>query len=460
MEYVWDIFWFIVIVGLLVTVHEFGHFWVARKLGFKVLRFSVGFGKPLFKKVGRAPDHTEYVIASIPLGGYVKMVDEREGAVALSDLPRAFGSKPPWQRILVMLAGPGANFLFAILLLWAMFWAKGVPSFKPAIADVTAGRPAAAAGLRGGDEIRAINGRAVRDQVDSTLGLLDAISGDGVARLQVRGTDGRERDLVIDIQDSDARRKLTEPDELEKGLGFTYWMPVVPAELQSVDPNGPAGKAGLVAGDIVVGLDGTRIRNFLEFKSYVNARPDKDIVLTVSRNGAEFTRRIHTISEVEEGKAVGRMKVGGPQDIEKYVPAEMIKHPGVFASLGAAVGKSWQMTVAQAKFFGRMLTGAFSTKSISGFITIADVAGETARNGPKSFLTLMVLLSLSLGFLNLLPVPILDGGQIVFQLAEWIKGAPLSERTYEVGVRTGLLLLALLMGLALFNDLSGIFAHT
>src|SRR6185436_3794589 len=221
MEYVWDIFWFIVIVGLLVTVHEFGHFWVARKLGFKVLRFSVGFGKPLFKKVGRAPDHTEYVIASIPLGGYVRMVDEREGTVAAADLPRAFGSKPPWQRILVMLAGPGANFLFAILLLWAMFWAKGVPSFKPAIADVTAGRPAAAAGLRGGDEIRAINGRAVRDQVDSTLGLLDAISGDGVARLQVRGTDGRERDLVIDIQDSDARRKLTEPDELEKGLGFT-----------------------------------------------------------------------------------------------------------------------------------------------------------------------------------------------------------------------------------------------
>jgi regulator of sigma E protease len=160
-----------------------------------------------------------------------------------------------------------------------------------------------------------------------------------------------------------------------------------------------------------------------------------------------------------EGKALGRLMVA-PNSIEKYVPPEMIKHPGVFAALGAAVGKSWQMTVAQAKFFGRMLTGAFSTKSISGFITIAGAAGETARNGPKSFLMLMVLLSLSLGFLNLLPVPILDGGQIVFQVAEWIKGSPLSERTYEVGVRTGLFLLALLMGLALFNDLSGIFAHT
>src|SRR3954470_3748609 len=176
MEFGWNLLWFIVGVSLLVTVHEYGHFWVARKLGFKVLRFSVGFGKPLFKKVGRAPDHTEYVIAAIPLGGYVKMVDEREGAVASAGLPRAFGSRPPWQRILVMLAGPGANFLFAILLLWAMFWAEGVPSFKPAIAGVASGMPAASAGLRGGDEIRVINGQAVSDQVDSTLGLLDAIS--------------------------------------------------------------------------------------------------------------------------------------------------------------------------------------------------------------------------------------------------------------------------------------------
>ncbi|HET7811873.1 MAG TPA: RIP metalloprotease RseP [Steroidobacteraceae bacterium] len=460
MELAWSAFWFIVGVGLLVTVHEFGHFWVARKLGFKVLRFSVGFGKPLYKKVGRAPDHTEYVIAAIPLGGYVKMVDEREGAVAPADVPRAFGSRPPWQRILVMLAGPGANFLFAILVLWGLFWAEGVPALKPAIAEVTSGLPAAAAGLRGGDEIRSINGRPVADQVDSTLGLLDAISGRGEARLQVRGPDGRDRELTLDIPDSDARRKLTEPGQLEKGLGFTYWLPVIPAELAAVDPNGPAGKAGLAAGDIVVGLDGARIRNFIEFQSYVNARPDKDIVVTVNRNGAEFTRRIHTIGDVVEGKTVGRMRVEGPHDIEKYVPAEMIKHPGVFAALGDAVGKSWQMTVAQAKFFGRMLTGAFSTKSISGFITIADVAGQTAHRGPKSFLTLMVLLSLSLGFLNLLPVPILDGGQIVFQVVEWIKGSPLSERTYEVGVRTGLFLLALLMGLALFNDLSGILAHT
>jgi len=460
MEIAWNAFWFIVGMGLLVTVHEFGHFWVARKLGFKVLRFSVGFGKPLFKKVGRAPDHTEYVIAAIPLGGYVRMVDEREGTVAAADLPRAFGSKPPWQRILVMLAGPGANFLFAILLLWAMFWAQGVVTFKPSIAQVTAGLPAATAGLRSGDEIRFINGRPVRDQVDSTLGLLDAISDGGEARIEVRGKDGRDRELTLNISDPDARRKLTEPNQLEKGLGITYWMPVVPAELAVVDPNGPAGKAGLLAGDIVVGVDGTRVRNFLEFKSYVNARPDKDIVLTVSRKDTEFTRRVRTVGDVVDGKPLGRLMIEGPQDIEKYFPPEMITHPGVFAALGAAVGKSWQMTVAQAKFFGRMLTGAFSTKSISGFITIADVAGETARSGAKSFLMLMVLLSLSLGFLNLLPVPILDGGQIVFQLAEWIKGSPLSEKTYDFGLRAGLLLLALLMGLALFNDLSGIFAHT
>jgi regulator of sigma E protease len=459
MEIAWNAFWFIVGMGLLVTVHEFGHFWVARKLGFKVLRFSIGFGKPLLKKVGRAPDHTEYVIAAIPLGGYVRMVDEREGNVAAADLPRAFGSKPPWQRILVMLAGPGANFLFAILLLWAMFWAEGVPSYKAEIANVTAGKPAAAAGLRSGDQISSINGRAVDDQVDSTLGLLDAISGGGEAHLQVRGTDGRQRDIRINITDSEARRKLTEPDELEKGLGFTYWMPLVPAELATVDPNGPAGKAGFAAGDIVVGLDGKPIRRFVEFRDFVYAHPDREILVTVSRNGAEFTRRVRTVSDVVDGKPVGRMLVSGP-DVEKYIPADLIRHPGVFEALGAAVAKSWQMTVAQAKFFGRMLTGAFSTKSINGFITIADVAGETARSGAKSFLMLMVLLSLSLGFLNLLPVPILDGGQIVFQLVEWIKGSPLPEKAYDFGLRAGLLLLVLLMGLALFNDLSRVFANT
>ena len=230
-----------------------------------------------------------------------------------------------------------------------------------------------------------------------------------------------------------------------------------------MDEDGPAGKAGLEPGDLIVALDGTPVRSFSEFRSYVIARPDTEILVAVRRDGNEFSRRVRTISDASEGKPVGRLMIAGPDDLEQFMPEEMKvrAEPGVISSLGNAVALSWQMTVKQAKFFGRMITGKVSTKNISGFITIADAAGSAARAGTYDFLMILVLLSLSLGFLNLLPIPILDGGQIVFQLAEWAKGGPLSDRTYLVGQQAGLLLLVLLMGLALFNDLSRYFgAHT
>jgi len=463
MEHGWDILWFIVCVSLLVTVHEFGHFWVARRLGFKVLRFSVGFGKPLLKKTGRAPDHTEYVIAAIPLGGYVRMLDERDGEVPVQDLPRAFTRKPPWQRILVMLAGPAANILFAILLLWGMFWINGDTGWRAVVDKVTLGSPAASAGLRPGDEIRVIDGTKIADQRDAMLGLLDAISDDGEAVIEVRGKDGTERGLTISIPDPDRRRKLTEPNQLFPGLGLELWLPKLPPVLGVVEAGGPAALAGLRPGDLVVSLDGKPVSSFNEFASYIQARPNQEVLVTGRRGGVDISKRIRTTSKVEAGHTIGRLMVALPADIEKYVSSDMRIHvsPGLFAAFGDAVGKSWQMTTAQAKFFVRMLTGKVSTKNISGFISIAGYAGDAARAGPSNFLMILVLLSLSLGFLNLLPIPILDGGQIVFQLAEWAKGRPLSERTYMVGQQAGLLLLVLLMGVALFNDLSGIFAaHT
>jgi regulator of sigma E protease len=463
MDFGWDTLWFIIGVSLLVTVHEYGHFWVARKLGFKVLRFSVGFGKPIWKKVGRAPDYTEYVIAALPLGGYVRMLDERDGKVDSADLPRAFGSKPPWQRILVMLAGPAANILFAVLVLWGIFLFKEVTTYKAVLGEVTTGSIAATAGLRVGDQILSIDGEAIRDRRDASLGLFDSISDDGDARVSVLGEDGRERDLTITVADPDKRHKLTEPFQLNRGLGFEFWLPTVPARLDAVDADGPAGKAGLQPGDLIVALDGAPVRNFSEFRSYVIARPDTEILIAVRRDGSEFSRRVRTISDKSEGKPIGRLMIAGPEDLEQFMPEGMKvrAEPGVFSSLGNAVALSWQMTVKQAKFFGRMLTGKVSTKNISGFITIADAAGGAARAGAYEFLMILVLLSLSLGFLNLLPIPILDGGQIVFQLAEWAKGGPLSDRTYLVGQQAGLLLLVLLMGLALFNDLSRYFgAHT
>jgi regulator of sigma E protease len=269
MELGWSALWFIVAVSLLVTIHEYGHFWVARKLGFKVLRFSVGFGKPLFKKIGGAPDYTEYVIAAVPLGGYVRMLDERDGTVSPEDLPRAFASKEPWKRILVMLAGPAANIVFAILLLWGMVWYTGVTYHKPLVGDVTLQTPAAAADLRSGDEFLSIDGDTTRDHGDVMLGLLDAVSADGTAAIDVRGRDGAIRHLTLSVPDPDLRHKLTEPQALIHGLGFEFWRPLSPAKIGRVTEGKPAALAGLKPGDVVRAANGTTLRSYKDLYTFV-----------------------------------------------------------------------------------------------------------------------------------------------------------------------------------------------
>jgi regulator of sigma E protease len=459
MSHLQDVFWFLIGVSLLVTVHEFGHFWVARKLGFKVLRFSIGFGKPLFKKIGRAPDHVEYVIAALPLGGYVKMLDEREGNVAPADAARAFGAKPPWQRILVMLAGPAANIFFAIFVLWVVYSVSETVRFKPVVGDVVLGKPAAVAGMHSGDQLHSINGRLVEDQGDASLGLLDAISDDGDAAIEVRGQDGSLRSITLAVPDVDERRKLTEPNELLTGLGFDYWLPVIPAVIEKVVADGPADKAGMKPGDVITAIDGKRIANFNEFREYIQARPQTNVNVTWRRDGTDYSARMTTISQEVEGKKIGRLSIQGPEDFGKYFPENMKirSELGPGAALGAAFKQAWDLTAMQAKFFGRMLTGKISMKNLSSPIGIAGFAGDSARAGPDRFVMFLVLISLSLGFLNLLPIPILDGGQIVFVVAEWLKGSPLSERVQAVGWNAGLVALALLMGIAVFNDLSSRF---
>jgi regulator of sigma E protease len=461
MQIGWNILWFIIGISLLVTVHEYGHFWVARKLGFKVLRFSVGFGKPLYKRVGPAPDHTEFVIAALPLGGYVRMLDERDGDVSPQDLPRAFASKPPWQRILVMLAGPAANILFAIVVLWIMFWSTGVEYQKPLVGDVTLGSPAAAAGMRNGDEFLSIAGKATRDHGDVVLGLLDMVSDEGSAAIDVRGRDGQVRHLTLSVPDESQRRKLTEPRELLLGLGFEFWRPAAPARLGKVIEGGPAALAGLKPGDLIVAANGTSIRSYGELAQYINARPGETLALDVRRAASDLKFRVNVASDQDGDRTIGRIRIENDPTVVPPYPRELTTSValGPVTALGMSMDRAWELTVTQAKFFVRMLTGHVSFKNLSGAVSIAEYAGETARAGPREFITLLVLLSLSLGFLNLLPIPILDGGQIVFQLAEWAKGRPLSDRTYLVGQQAGLLLLVLLMGVALFNDISGIAAR-
>ena len=453
MNFVWYLIWFVVAVGLLVTVHEFGHFWVARRLGFKVLRFSIGFGRPLLTRVAGA-DRVEYVIAAVPLGGYVKLLDEREGPVEPRDLPRSFTHRPPWQRILVLLAGPLFNILFAVLVLWVMLWVNGVTEVRAKVGDVTTDSIAARAGLRSGDEIRAINGAAVTGQRDVVFDLLDAMSGRGQALLTVRGNAGETRQANLSVEDPNERRRLTEPAELFRGLGFQFWTPPVPPVLGPVTPDGPAARAGLAAGDRIVAIDSVPVNDFRQIVDYISARPGERVNIDYRRGGATHSVQVTVASEEAAGRRIGRIRVQQPAGVT--YPPDMLLHTelGVSGALARAGGEAWNMTMLQARLFWRMVLGRVSLKNLSGPLSIAEFAGDSAEAGVASFMSFLVLISLSLGFLNLLPIPILDGGQILFQLVEWLKGSPLSDRAQALGQQVGIALLIVLMGVALYNDIA------
>ena len=453
MTLLWSVLGFVVAVSLLVAVHEYGHFWAARKLGFKVLRFSVGFGPTLWRRVAGA-DRTEYVLAALPLGGYVKLLDEREGPVDAAEVSRAFTRRPPWQRILVLLAGPGFNFAFAILLLWGMLWIVGSPDVRAVVGGVAAGSPAARAGLRADDEIIRLDDALVQGRGDVVLGLIDAMSGDGVTRLAVRSASGAERELELRVDNLAERRALTEPSALMRGVGLRFWSQPVPARIGRVLPAGPAEQAGLQVGDLITAIDGEPVGDFVAMGEALAARPNREVAIRYERGGVLATTTVRTSADLVDGREVGRIRIETLPSAP--LPDSMIvhRHFGPVQAFGESLQRTWDMTVLQAKMFARMIIGQVSLKNLSGPITIAEYAGDSARSGLTGFVGFLVLISLSLGFLNLLPIPILDGGQIIYQSIEWIKGSPLSERVQAAGQSVGIALLCLLMGVALFNDLA------
>ena len=453
MTLLWSVLGFVVAVSLLVAVHEYGHFWAARMLGFMVLRFSVGFGPTLWRRVAGA-DRTEYVLAALPLGGYVKLLDEREGPVDAAEVSRAFTRRPPWQRILVLLAGPGFNFAFAILLLWGMLWIVGSPDVRAVVGGVAAGSPAARAGLRADDEIIRLDDALVQGRGDVVLGLIDAMSGDGVTRLAVRSASGAERELELRVDNLAERRALTEPSALMRGVGLRFWSQPVPARIGRVLPAGPAEQAGLQVGDLITAIDGEPVGDFVAMGEALAARPNREVAIRYERGGVLATTTVRTSADLVDGREVGRIRIETLPSAP--LPDSMIvhRHFGPVQAFGESLQRTWDMTVLQAKMFARMIIGQVSLKNLSGPITIAEYAGDSARSGLTGFVGFLVLISLSLGFLNLLPIPMLDGGQIIYQSIEWIKGSPLSERVQAAGQSVGIALLCLLMGVALFNDLA------
>ena len=442
---------FLVAIGILVAVHEFGHYWVAKKLGFKVLRFSIGFGKPLLMRVGKDADRTEYCVAAIPLGGYVKLLDEREGDVSAAELHRSFTRRPVLHRIAVLLAGPAMNLLFAAVL-YAILAMVGTEIVKPVIGQVRLDSPAAVAGLQRGDEIVRVGDRNVRDTEELQIALIRQFTDDGVIRLRVR-RDGGERSLTLRV-DQD-RRAMTEPGRLLPGLGFDLatWTANTLVHEAAVDSAGA--RAGLRVGDRLLAVDGQPIANSVEFIATVSAAAGRDISIEVERQAARLRIVAAVPPVVVEGRTIGRLGIVLEEGPRAWPPGLVeTQRSGPVDAVVGGVAKTWEMSSLTVQMLWRIVTGQVSAKNISGPISIAEFAGISVTLGLTAFMAFLAIISVSLGVLNLMPVPLLDGGQIVYQMVEAVKGTPLSDRAQLFGQQVGIALLVVLMSLAFYNDIS------
>jgi regulator of sigma E protease len=440
---------FMLLISILVAVHEYGHYIVGRWSGMKVLRFSIGFGKPIWTHVGKK-DNTEFCISAIPLGGYVRFLDSREGIVEPEDEGRAFDQRPILARIAVLFAGPAFNFLFAIIAYWLLM-AGGVMIVKPAVGVVEPDSYADMAGLEFGDKIIQVGDEDTAQWESTLVAILGEMVDDGRVPLTLQGADGRQRQTVIDVGDDKTR--LTEPGVLFDGLGFVPWQP--PAIIADLPDDGAAASSGLAIGDRITSIAGDTIKNFDDLRVAVQPRPGQDVVIEYVRDGRAEAIDVRIGERVVDGESYGYLGVGWATEGGEEYYQRIIYTP--LQSLNAAIEKTWMSTVFTVNMLGRMVTGDVSMKNISGPINIAQIAGDSVERGWRYFVGILAIISISLGVLNLLPVPVLDGGQIVYQVIEAMKGGPLTERTQIIGQQVGIFALLLLMSFAFYNDIARIF---
>ena len=443
----WNLAAFIIALGVLITVHEFGHFWVARRCGVRVERFSIGFGKALWRRTDKSG--TEYVIALIPLGGYVKMLDERAEPVAPELRHYAFNNKTVGQRAAIIAAGPIANFLFAIFAYWLVF-IIGVPGVRPVVGEITPNSIAAQAQIQPGTELKAVDGIETPDWDAVRLQLVAKI-GDEHTTLSVAQFGSNQRqDKTLDL-----RQWAFEPDKEDpvSSLGIRPRGPQIEPVLSEVQVNSAASKAGLQAGDRIVKVNGQPLTQWMTFVTLVRDNPDKPLALDIERQGSSLSLTLTPDSKQVNGKAEGFAGV-----VPKVIPLpdeyKTVRQYGPFSAVLEASDKTWQLMKLTVSMLGKLITGDVKLNNLSGPISIAQGAGMSAEFGVIYYLMFLALISVNLGIINLFPLPVLDGGHLLFLAIEKLKGGPVSERVQDFSYRIGSILLVLLMGLALFNDFS------
>jgi regulator of sigma E protease len=440
---------FILAIGVLVTIHEFGHFWVARKLGVKVLRFSIGFGKPLWQRVGR--DGVEYVVAAIPLGGYVKMLDEREGEVPAQEQHMAFNRQNLWVRSAVVVAGPAFNFAFAIVAWWIVFM-MGVSGLAAVVGSVETGSVAERSGLRAGQQVVAVDGDHAVTWMAVIQRTLGGILRDDELVWTVEETTRSAHDISMEAG-------ALAVDDLTEGRFFTAFgirpfRPLLPATIDLVEPGGAAESSGLAPGDTVLTIDGNTISGWAELVERVQASAGRALIARVDRGGKPVTLTLTPRARERDGVVAGYIGAGvrqAPELAQKYYLTERY---GPVEAFGKAAEKTWDVSALTLRMFWKMLKLEVSVDNLSGPITIARYAGDSARGGVTRFLEFLAIVSVSLGILNLLPIPVLDGGHLLYFAAEAVKGKPLSDKIQFFGQHIGLVLLVGLMGLAFYNDIA------
>ena len=451
MEFLYSVIAFVVALGVLVTVHEFGHFWVARTLGIKVLTFSVGFGRALWSRRS-GEDETEYVVAMIPLGGYVKMLDESEGNVAAHERHRAFNRQPLSTRVAVVVAGPAFNFLFAILAYWCMYMI-GVDGLRPIVAETVPGSVAEQAGFQPGDEMESVQGEKVETWQSAVQSIIASSLDERRIEVEVVDASGRRQERAIDLG-------AIVVDDLTRGrfyqrIGFAPAQPALPAVIGRVEPGRPAQRDGLLPGDRVVQAAGETIGGWSDLVRIVRERPGEMFAVVVERDGVELGVRLTPdVEQAADGSRFGRIGAGVRQPADLIDRFYVTERHDPWSALVKGVSKTGEISALTLRMMWKMLLLEVSLDNLSGPIGIAEYAGASARFGLSRFLEFLGIVSVSLGILNLLPIPLLDGGHLLYYTVEFLRGRPVSEASRFVGQWLGIALLVGLMGLALYNDLA------